>query len=246
MKHSYFYSKLIEDKQYISDDEMEYINYHSRRFLDTYKLCVKYLKKGDKVLSIGAGFGSIEKMLVQEQGVEVTIVDFPDTIADYKEVYDKNGIKSISADLTKDKLDLPHDHYDMLLQSEVIEHLPIPPAEQILKFKPYIKTGGLFVITTPNLGSILHIAQLLFMQPIMPTPEKMFSPVAVENQGVHRREYLPVEIHEAFNKVDFSDIHTSFFFYTYPKSLALKILYGIGAIIPRFRPGMFLIGKKNG
>lgn len=245
MRHSTFFSSLMEDEKYMSHDEVDYIKYHSRRFLDTYNACIKHLKKGDKVLSIGAGFGSIEKVLVEQYGVEVTIVDFPDTIAQYKEVYDKNNIISIPADLTKDVLDLPNSHYDMLLQSEVIEHLPVAPSEQILKFKRYIKTGGLFVVTTPNLGSILHIVQLLFMQAIFPEPEKTFSPVSVENQGVHRREYLPVEIRDAFTKAGFSNTYLSYFYYTFPKSIALRILYGIGTFIPRFRPGMLLIGKKN-
>lgn len=245
MKHSYFYNKLVEDKDIYGDEGLDYVNYHSRRFLDTYDVCTKYLKKGDKVLSIGAGFGSIEKMLQTEHGADVTIVDFPDTIAEYKPIYDRYGITAISADLTKDDLGLQLDHYDMLLQSEVIEHLPVAPSLQILKFKPYIKPGGLFLVTTPNLGSILHLARLLFMQPIMVEPEKMFSPVGVENQGVHRREYLPVEIHDAFTQAGFSNIHTSFFYYTYPKSMALRTLYFMGTFIPRFRPGMLLIGKKK-
>lgn len=245
MTRKYFYNSLIEDKDHFGDDGLDYVNYHYRRFFDTYNRCINYLKKGDKVLSIGAGFGSIEKMLQTEFGVEVTIVDFPDTIEEYKPLYDRYGIQSIPADLTKDDLGLQHKHYDMLLQSEVIEHLPVAPSEQILKFKPYIKKGGSFVVTTPNLGSILHLAQLIFMQPIFPEPEKMFSPVAVENQGVHRREYLPVEIRDAFTKAGFTTIHTSFFYYTYPKSMALKTLYAMGKPVPRFRPGMTLIGRKN-
>ena len=100
-------------------------------------------------------------------------------------------------------------------------------------------------MTTPNLGSVLHLASLMAMQPIFVEPEKMFSPVSVENQGVHRREYLPVEIRNAFEQAGFDTIHLSYFYYTYRRSLKLRILYFIGSVIKRFRPGMLLIGKKR-
>lgn len=245
MKYAEFYRKIDEDRPFIGDDGMEYIDYHGRRFFDTYNICARFLHKGDKVLSIGCGVSSLEKMMHTELGVELTVVDFPDVIELYRPMYEKYGIKYLAADLTKDELDLPKEHYDMLLQSEVIEHLPVPPAEQFLKFKPYIKVGGLFVVTTPNLGSILQISLLLSMRPIMPEPEQFFGPVCIENQGVHRREYLPVELKTGFSKAGFDTINVSFFYYTYPKSLALKILYGIGRIIPRFRPAMLVVGKRK-
>lgn len=235
---------ILADYDLFGDEGKDYVTYHSRRFLDSYNQCVKYLKKGDKVLSIGAAFGSLE-LALQKFGAEVTVVDFPDVIAVYKDIYDRHGLKTISADLSKDELDLPADYYDMLLESEVIEHLPVAPSEQFAKFRKYIKKGGLFVVTTPNLGSILHVMKVLFMKPLFDEPEKFFGPINTENLGVHRREYIPSEIHQGFETAGFSNIHTSFFHYTYPKSMALRILYGIGSVIPRFMPGMLLIGKKK-
>lgn len=244
MTYNTFYSHLHDDIKQLNSEDADYINYHARRFHITYKACVRFLKPNSKVLSVGAGFGSIEKVLALDSSIEITIVDFPETIEAYRSLYDRNNIKYISADLTADELNLPHDHYDLFLQSEVIEHLPIAPSIQILKFKPYIKKSGLFMVTTPNLGSILHIMLLLFMKPIMPEPEKMFSPVGIENQGVHRREYLPSEIQDAFTQAGFRNIHTSFFHYTFAKTLQLRVLYFIGRVIPRFRPGMLLVGQR--
>ena len=203
------------------------------------------MKKGDKVLSIGAGIGGIEKMLQTELGVQITIVDFAEIIEQFRPLYERYNMTPVTADLSKDELPLPKEHYDMLLQSEVIEHLPVAPYDQIMKFKPYIRKGGLFVVTTPNLGSVLHLASLMAMQPIFVEPEKMFSPVGVENQGVHRREYLPVEIKDAFTKAGFDTVHVSYFYYTYQRSLKLKVLYFMGHLVKRFRPGMLLVGKKK-
>src|SRR5690606_5132146 len=132
MKPKNFYTRLMEDHDLLGNAGVDYVTYHSRRLQATYELCIKYLKKGDKVLSIGAAFGSIEKLLAQA-GMEVTVIDFPDVIARYQPIYDRYGFISVKSDLSKDDLGLEHGAYDMLLHSEVIEHLPEAPSSQIQK-----------------------------------------------------------------------------------------------------------------
>lgn len=245
MNYKTFYKSITEDNDILNKDDLEYATYHCRRLYDTYKRCKQHLKEGDHVLSIGANFASIEKVLVQNDNITVTVVDFPEVIEEYKPIFERYGINYISKDLTKGDLGLPEEGFDMLLQSEVIEHLPVAPSDQINKFSRYIRKGGLFTITTPNLGSSMHLIFLLLMKPIFVKPELMFGPVNKENQGVHRREYLPVEIADAFSDTGYTLVHKSFFFYTYPKSLPMKIIYSFGHLVPRFRPGMTLIGKKS-
>lgn len=82
------------------------------------------------------------------------------------------------------------------------------------------------------------------MQPLLEPPERTFSKVIAENQGVHRREYMPREIVDAFKKIDYRHILTEYFLYTYPKKLHLKLLYAVTSIIPRFKLGMLLVGEK--
>jgi len=244
MEFKQFLKRITEDVQYLHEEGVQYAEYHARRFYVTYETCITYLKKGDRVLSIGAGSGTVEKMLA-EWGVEVTVVDFEGAIERYSTYFKYLGIRTCVANLIKDKLDLPANYFDMVLCSEVVEHIPLAPQEQLRNVTSHIKKFGIVIVTTPNLGSIVHIVKLLFMKPIFEVPEKTFGEVNFENQAVHRREYLPSEIIYSYNKMGFNHIKTVYFYYTYHPGTLLRILSFFGVIIPRFRPGMMLIGSKT-
>ena len=243
MNYTEFLKEITSDSQYLDDEELAYARYHARRFFITYKFCIKYLKKGDKVLSIGAGIGSVEKMLAS-WGAELTVVDFESGIENLQEYYDHLGIKTCAANLFSDPLNLPKDYFNRLLCSEVIEHVPMAPQYQLRNIEPHLRSRALVIITTPNLGSILHIGRLLFMKPILDLPEKTFGEVNAENQAIHRREYLPSEIRDSCEKAGFKPVATKYFFYTDKLSFSTLILFIFGYIVPRFRPGMLLAGEK--
>ena len=244
MNYREFIKEITSDHTYLNKEELAYAAYHGKRFYLTYKQCIRYLKKGDKVLSIGAGIGSIEKMLAA-WGAEVTVVDFEAGIEQLQPYYDHLGIKTCAANVFNDSLNLPKDHFNLLLCSEIIEHVPMAPQRQLQNILPHIRAGAIAIITTPNLGSILHIGRLLFMKPILEVPEKTFGEVNAENQAIHRREYLPSEIREAYRKAGFKPVATHYFFYTNKWSLSFLFLVVFGLLIPRFRPGMLLVGQKN-
>lgn len=244
MDYKSFLKRITTDVAYLNPDMIEYINYHSRRYYFTYVECAKYLKKGDKILSVG-GFSSIEKILAEDIGVEVTILDFPDAVQEWKTYYDFLGFQIIAADLSKDDLNMTKGYYNMLIFSEVVEHVTKSIYDQMMVFEPFTANGGHAVITTPNLGSIMQIVQLLLMKPILQPAELTFGPATVENIGVHKREYMPSEIVDAFSRMKYKHVTTKFFFYTYPKTIAMKFIYFIGSIVPRFKVGMLVIGQKN-
>ncbi len=245
MTYSDFLKRITEDKNYLNEPSLAYNRYHARRFYKTYKTCAQNLKRGDKVLSIGAGGAPIEKILAEDIGVEITVVDFPDLINYFEPYYNFLGFKMLGADLTKNDIIWPEAYFDMLLASEVIEHIPKSPYQQLSTFHNSIKKNGKIIITTPNLGSILHIGRLLMMKTINPDPDKFFSEVGFDNQEVHRREYMPSELITDFGKLSYKHLLTQFFYYTYPEGIGHKIVYLIGDLIPRFRSGMLLVCEKN-
>jgi 2-polyprenyl-3-methyl-5-hydroxy-6-metoxy-1,4-benzoquinol methylase len=243
MKFNHFLKRITEDAHYLHEEGIQYAEYHARRFYITYETCIKYLKKGDRVLSLGAGCGTVEKMLT-EWGVEVTVVDFEGAIEKWSSYFRYLGIQTCSANLIRDELDLPLNYFDLLLCSEIIEHIPMAPQDQLINANKHVKKGGTIIVTTPNLGSILHIVKLLFMKPVFEVPEKTFGEVNLENQATHRREYLPAEINDSIRKLGYLPIRTIYFFYTYHPGLLMRVLSVFGKIIPRFRPGMLLVGTK--
>lgn len=244
MTYKQFLIKITEDTNYLDQASIDYNTYHARRFYETYKECSRFLKKGDELISLGAGCAPIEKMLHENIGVDITVVDFPDLIDYFAPYYKFLGFKTFSADLTKDKLNLPPENFDMLLASEVVEHIPKSIYHQMLPFDKSLKKGARIVITTPNFCSIIQILKLIFMKPVLPPAERFFSEVSVENQAIHRREYLPVEVSAELTRLSYKHISTKYFFYTYSVKFLTKILYLVAGIIPRFRTGMLIVGQK--
>ncbi len=244
MTYRMFLKEITSDSEYLSESDIAYARYHGRRLYTTFKACIRHLKKGDKVLSVGAGIASVEKMLIS-WGAEVTVIDFESTIETFRKYYNHLGIKSCSGNLFTDHLNLQKGYFNLLLFSEVVEHIPMDPSIQIQNIQPYLASKGIVIVTTPNLGSILHIGKLLFMKPIMEVPEKTFGKVDAENQATHRREYLPSEIKRSYLRAGFRPVCTKYFFYTDKMSFPLIFSFLFGAVIPRFRPGMLLVGENN-
>lgn len=244
ISHKAFTERLLADAKNLPAGSEEYILSHSVRFYDTFLVCAKYLKAGDQVLSVGSGIGSIEKMLQEELGVQITVVDFPDPLNDLKDYFDKMGFIPFPANLVEETLQLPKSRYQMLLYSEVIEHVPLAPQDQLRKFDDSLAPGARIVISTPNHGSIFHVLKTLMMMPILEPAEQTFSPVVVENQGIHRREYFPSEIAESFRKLGYRHISTKYFFYKTAKNLMHRLFYAVGTVIPRFKYGMIVVGEK--
>ncbi len=243
MTYKKFIERILEDENHLTKDDLWYIRKHARRFFNTYNFCLNKIPQNAKILSIGGYFGSIEKMLKEAINAEITIIDFPDSVEINKKYYDFLGFKYVGIDLSQGLSGIDENYFDLIIYTEVIEHIPLSPYEQLLPFDKFLKSEGKVLITTPNLSSIVHIAKLFMKLPLFDTPEKFFSPVSQENLQVHRREYMPAEIVEAFKRMEYSS-EVGYFIYNEPKSLAYRMMYIIGNLIPRFKEGMMILGKK--
>lgn len=105
-------------------------------------------KSSLEILDIGCGMGWIETF-ISSYGT-ITAIDFsPRTIEAAREKYGTHA-HFLLADSNDARLGLPHDKfYDVVLASEVIEHVNEPQVfvNQIASF---LKPGGWCILTTPN------------------------------------------------------------------------------------------------
>jgi 2-polyprenyl-3-methyl-5-hydroxy-6-metoxy-1,4-benzoquinol methylase len=172
MKYAQFLAHCRQSVLQIDHQGEDYLNYHAARFYRTYQLCRGLLPSGGSLLSIGAGSAYVEAVLASELQARVVAVDFPGAIELNRRHYDANRFVSVAADLSLDDLELPIEPCDMVLSAEIVEHIPAPPSLHFRKLLPYLKPNGHFVVSTPNLGSIMHILSLLRMQPILDPPSR--------------------------------------------------------------------------
>ncbi len=222
-------------------DAQDYLDEHSVRLFTTYRRCASFHAKS--IISIGAGSAFVEGALAQE-GADVTVVDFPEMIANKHAFYSAMGFHELPADLEQIDDYSGLGQFDLVIASEIIEHLPSPPAREISRWTQAVAAGGRLVVTTPNLGSISHIFRLLWMKPLLPPAEQTFGPVGMENEGVHRREYMPREISDALEAAGLRSERIEFTTNRRPASAKDSVLRAF-QIVPRFRPTAIFTGVRD-
>ena len=245
MRFNTFLKHALSDSELLNHQSTRYIRYHASRFHSTYEVCSSLLAAGDHLVSVGAGSAIVEKVLAKVNQIKITVVDFPDAISLNQDYYNHLGFDTIGQDLNTTEGNLPNEAFDALLSGEIIEHVPKAPYEQLKALSGAVKVNGHVVITTPNMGSFAHIIKVILMRPLLQPAEQTFSPVGFENEGVHRREYMPGEIADAFIRLNYSRPKVNYIYYSRPQNLKSTLIYLAGILIPRLRPAMLVAGEKK-
>lgn len=111
-------------------------------------LAQKCLSPTSIVLDVGCHTGLTGKTLKKLSGGQVWGIDISEkAIKKAKKVLDK----TILTDINSPDLDLPKNFFDLIIMSNILEHLPNPSAI-LIKFKKFLKKRGLFLIAVPNIA----------------------------------------------------------------------------------------------
>lgn len=111
-----------------------------------------------KVLELGCGNGATGALALAEGkcGAYVGIEMFEPMAAEAKQVL----TQVLVGDVAGLELDFPPDHFDVLICSEVLEHL-IDPEAVLRKLLRHVKPGGLVLASSPNVAHYSVILNLL-------------------------------------------------------------------------------------
>lgn len=141
-------------------------------------------KPGGILLDIGCFDGSKSVLFCRvAQCKEIIGVDFlPEKLAEAR----ARGLQTLEADLNTDlPLSLPSHSFDIILCSEVIEHL-FSPDDLLDEMKRLLKPDGYILLTTPNLASWKNrLALLLGWQPFaseVSTRDRYGNPLAARGR----------------------------------------------------------------
>lgn len=113
-----------------------------------------------KILEIGSGGGNtlveLKKKKLASEVVGIDIFTLPDT-------NQQNPIidRFIFANLETDDLDFPEEYFDVIIAGDVLEHL-VDPWKVIEKITKFLKNGGVFIVSVPNLREINTISKIVF------------------------------------------------------------------------------------
>jgi len=112
-----------------------------------------------RILDIGCGDGNFSLLLkMSTQAEEIFGVDISMKAV---ELANKKGGKAFECDVDDEPLPFEKDSFDAIFCGEIIEHL-VDPDHLLDEIHRTLKSGGLAIITTPNLAAWYNRIALLF------------------------------------------------------------------------------------
>ena len=242
------------------ETHIPYLTYHWPRFLKTKSLIEesRSLSRNTRVLDLGAHWLH-QTALYSMSGCQVTAADMPLSMVRpctlslakhfgiqlhrYESLEDASALEG-----------LPSDSYDIVLFSEVLEHLTCNPVNLWKGVHRVLKTGGVIVVTTPNYyywrSLYRSIWRLLTGHGV---GIDMRSLVTMKTTAPHWKEYSMSELREYFRLLspDFEVTRTEYVEMRGDDKRPIAVFYHwVESCVPPFRKNLHveitLKGKGHG
>lgn len=237
--------------KYLGDhSDMDYLRDHYPRFLATRKLAYEdwEWKRAD-ILDIGAHWLH-QSLLYALDGHHVTATDFPNQIFDpiNQGVASRHGIDLFGyEDLSSESVfdELPNDSMDVVLFSEILEHITFNPVRMWKAIYRVLRPGGRIILTTPNFYRTENIlSSLLRFFRGLGSGISIADILELETFGPHWKEYSKKEIKSYFGLLspDFSvvrDVYVDFEIEYLHLNWKGILVYRTSKIVPFLRSGIF-------
>ena len=125
--------------------------------LEVSGIIANLVPRGSRVLDVGCGTGALSVLLRDVREASVTGVE-PD--ASRAARARERGIEAVTGVLTA-SLHETLGEFDVAIYADVLEHL-VDPLAELIKVRPFLKPGGVVVISVPNVAHWSVRADLLF------------------------------------------------------------------------------------
>ncbi len=228
------------------DHVKKYLSLHNKRFLDILRLLPQ--RKKLKILSIGIGYGCFESYLRDKLGHNIKGMDV-----------DINPIaKQANFDVAIHDLNLNQpfpfktEYFDVVIFSEVLEHLRVPPKKPLKEIHRVLKKRGCLILTTPNFANFKNIVGLIRGKTIIPKFDMKYISAIIGSKSKqtheHLREYTTGELLNVITKTGFKKerVLMSMGWNKMEKISALNILnFLIPKILPRYRDCIMILATKE-
>ncbi|MGA2160299.1 MAG: methyltransferase domain-containing protein [Dehalococcoidia bacterium] len=218
------------------EKEIKYVQGHKYHFLNIINSLPE--KESLKLLDIGITPNTfLIKCLYPTY--EVSAVDLTNLM---EEGCNKFGIRLDIVDLSSQIMSFDDNYFDVVIFTEVLEHIFAPPSKVLSEVRRVMKSGGLLIFSVPNIATLLNRVRFLFgVTPLPPADDQMKDGWVHGHDHIH--EYTMREVDVLFKDCKFRVVHKSYFGFVvgskYPRILAF--LYNIICnFVPSFKGIIFL------
>ena len=180
---------LIEKTSYV--DQRVYMEYHRRRFHELFNHAAELIANVENPIILEFGVGEhtrLYKTLLP--GVQLHAADAGRYGMEGLGV-DKSYVLDLTLRASREASQIPQGGFDLILFTEVIEHLIANPVEVIEWLLTLVKPRGYLLLTTPNMFAKANIPAFLgYDNPLPPFPKE----VERVTNAAHLREYSHIEL----------------------------------------------------
>jgi 2-polyprenyl-3-methyl-5-hydroxy-6-metoxy-1,4-benzoquinol methylase len=200
------------------EGDIQYFEYHRKRYLRMAKTVTSLCDKGAKILDIGSHYLH-SSILLKKLGYDVYGMDVSQfwSIDFVKERGAEFGIKPLIQDDLQhlSARDLDEGSYDLIVFAEILEHITFNPVDFWKEVHKLLNNDGIIYISTPNSlsaqGMLSGLKNLLTFKGIGNSLDMIFSRVTY---GHHWKEYSYRELMK-YHKMLNDDFSTKVRFYSY-------------------------------
>ena len=134
-----------------------YFENHYERYLVTIEM-IRDLGEGRRILEVGCLPGHLT-VLLREAGLDVHGVDIdPGRV---QPLWDRYGIGVEAVDIETEPLPFVDDRFDLVLFTEMLEHLRVNPLHALREISRVLRPGGTLLLSTPNITPLHRVGFLL-------------------------------------------------------------------------------------
>jgi 2-polyprenyl-3-methyl-5-hydroxy-6-metoxy-1,4-benzoquinol methylase len=227
---------IIKDNTVLSDWNVNYFKQQKERYISDINY-LSELKDINSVLEIGAAPFHLTACL-QKLGYDITVLDLdPSRFSDFVNKFDLN---IENCNIETDQLN-PEKKFDLILLTEVFEHLRINPQETLSKLYNSLNDDGYFYLTTPNFYKITNVTDFLKGKGVANGFHQFNKLNTIGHMG-HVREYTRNEVNLFLESVGFKVID---FKYKNSKKFPLLSKQNIASSLSdKFKSHMMFLCKK--
>jgi len=240
-----FLSKMKTSSSGVITNYLSYLEYNKYKFIETI-LAIPCSSDPLKVLDIGT---SIFNLFLKRcfPHYEIATIDIDNC---FEKECIKRGIIFKRVDLTKDLIPFKDDTFDIIIFSEVFEHLFVHPSKIFGEIYRVLRKDGILIFTTMNAAMLYKRIKCLFGKPTVGFPID-----AVIEKYLHIREYTMQECLDILKnnnfiieKSKYSDcwdkLNSQIPKFGKKYFVPILIYICIVKVIPQFRGDIFIVCKK--